>query len=135
LTAAQRRRRAAPPRRRRGAGGPFVDGLLVVTRPRQWRARCWSLDGYDRGCAHARRQGYLTCRAHADRERFARALYFVTDCPDREGVERPAEGSCRGCGCTDERACTFGCAWVEIDLCSACVPRPALHPLERARSS
>lgn len=27
---------------------------------------------------------------------------------------------CRGCGCTDERACPGGCAWTEADLCSTC---------------
>lgn len=28
---------------------------------------------------------------------------------------------CRGCGCTDERACAGGCWWVGRDLCSRCV--------------
>lgn len=28
--------------------------------------------------------------------------------------------TCRGCGCTDTRACPGGCSWVEDDLCSAC---------------
>lgn len=27
---------------------------------------------------------------------------------------------CRGCGCTQDRACPGGCYWVEWDLCSAC---------------
>lgn len=27
---------------------------------------------------------------------------------------------CRVCGCTDDRACEGGCAWVADDLCSAC---------------
>lgn len=30
--------------------------------------------------------------------------------------------ACRVCGCTDTAACFGGCAWVEPDLCSACVP-------------
>ena len=30
-------------------------------------------------------------------------------------------GTCRFCGCTDARACPGGCAWVEPDLCTACV--------------
>lgn len=29
---------------------------------------------------------------------------------------------CRRCGCTDALGCPDGCAWVEPDLCSACVP-------------
>lgn len=28
--------------------------------------------------------------------------------------------ACRVCGCTDDRACPGGCAWVEPDLCSVC---------------
>lgn len=42
---------------------------------------------------------------------------------------------CRGCGCTDTQACPGGCAWVEKDLCSACIqtdlPAPAPLPLLR----
>jgi hypothetical protein len=30
------------------------------------------------------------------------------------------ERSCRICGCTNDRACPGGCAWVEFDLCSRC---------------
>jgi hypothetical protein len=29
---------------------------------------------------------------------------------------------CRGCGCTDERACLGGCWWVAVDRCSECAP-------------
>jgi hypothetical protein len=29
--------------------------------------------------------------------------------------------ACRGCGCTDDRACPGGCFWVAGDLCSSCV--------------
>lgn len=30
---------------------------------------------------------------------------------------------CRGCGCTDDRACPGGCSWVTTNppICSACV--------------
>jgi hypothetical protein len=28
--------------------------------------------------------------------------------------------TCRGCGCTDDRACPGGCYWVDDDLCSRC---------------
>lgn len=36
------------------------------------------------------------------------------------------DATCRGCGCTDSRACAGGCMWVELDraarvgLCSTC---------------
>jgi hypothetical protein len=30
------------------------------------------------------------------------------------------EQTCRGCGCTDSRACALGCRWVAPDLCSSC---------------
>jgi hypothetical protein len=30
--------------------------------------------------------------------------------------------ACRECGCTDEFGCAKGCTWVEVDLCSLCVP-------------
>jgi ParB/RepB/Spo0J family partition protein len=33
--------------------------------------------------------------------------------------------ACRKCGCTEEAACQGGCSWVEKDLCSECVPKPA----------
>ena len=45
-----------------------------------------------------------------------------------------AERSCRGCGCTEARACvdTDGvpCHWVEWDLCSVCAA--AIEPHARA---
>lgn len=31
-----------------------------------------------------------------------------------------ASGVCRGCGCTDTRACPGGCEWVAEGWCSAC---------------
>jgi hypothetical protein len=33
-----------------------------------------------------------------------------------------APGTCRWCGCTDERACDVGCSWTDRThtLCSAC---------------
>ncbi len=31
--------------------------------------------------------------------------------------------TCRGCGCTDERACDPPCWWAEPDLCSACATK------------
>lgn len=33
---------------------------------------------------------------------------------------RRREPACRVCGCTQTRACSNGCAWVEVDLCSTC---------------
>lgn len=42
----------------------------------------------------------------------------------------PAPPVCRGCGCTDDRACVTldgtPCLWVEPDLCSACLFEPLL---------
>lgn len=35
--------------------------------------------------------------------------------------------TCRGCGCTHEKACDGGCEWVEADLCSKC-SRPLIVP-------
>lgn len=29
---------------------------------------------------------------------------------------------CRECGCSHEDACEGGCAWAEVDLCTACSP-------------
>lgn len=29
---------------------------------------------------------------------------------------------CTGCGCTEEKPCPSGCAWVRKDLCSECLP-------------
>ena len=52
-----------------------------------------------------------------------------------------ADRSCRGCGCTDERACPGGCSWVTPNLCSACsfqisskaaqdlLDQPMVHPV------
>lgn len=31
------------------------------------------------------------------------------------------ETFCRGCGCSELRACPGGCIWATHDLCSACV--------------
>lgn len=40
--------------------------------------------------------------------------------------------ACRVCGCTDERACSDGCEWVEIDLCSACEEQAEFEAREAA---
>lgn len=112
-------------------------GVLVqpVHVPVRWRVRCWASGGGGRGCVQNRRRGYLTCTGHALVERYARAEYFAGAWPELEGIRRPDEGECRGCGCTEDRACAFGCAWVEADLCSACVPPEELGPLERLAST
>jgi hypothetical protein len=46
----------------------------------------------------------------------------------QEHGEPAAAGArvCRVCGCRDGRACAGGCAWVERDLCSACVESGAV---------
>jgi hypothetical protein len=36
-----------------------------------------------------------------------------------------ANRMCMNCGCTERRPCPGGCAWVDWDLCSACVPKVA----------
>lgn len=42
------------------------------------------------------------------------------------GAQRTPKLICRGCGCTDDRACAGGCSWVLLDvgsptgICSAC---------------
>lgn len=43
--------------------------------------------------------------------------------------------TCRGCGCTDARACLGGCAWYLLDVgtpsgvCSVCAVQLQLHPV------
>jgi len=46
----------------------------------------------------------------------------------RNGLDYLFEQVCRVCGCTQLHACEGGCYWVEVDLCSRCVPvtRPRL---------
>lgn len=44
----------------------------------------------------------------------------------RERPYKPKPGTCRKCGCTNERACPgTGCAWAndERTLCTACLPK------------
>lgn len=36
-------------------------------------------------------------------------------------------GTCRVCGCTDERACPGGCVWAEPNLCSRCALARPVH--------
>lgn len=38
-----------------------------------------------------------------------------------QSPEDTSSWKCRGCGCTNDRACPGGCAWVEKDLCDRCV--------------
>jgi hypothetical protein len=43
-------------------------------------------------------------------------------------------GVCRGCGCSDERACPGGCVWAEPNLCSRCfLGRPRPRPQRTTR--
>lgn len=67
--------------------------------------------------------------------------HFVGDecLPDGHRAEllfSVAVPACRVCGCTDDRACPGGCAWVEADLCTSCVggfepeAEPAARPTE-----
>lgn len=34
--------------------------------------------------------------------------------------DRPTVRTCAGCGCTDQYACAFGCAWIRPNRCSSC---------------
>lgn len=46
--------------------------------------------------------------------------------PPFELLPRPGDRTCRGCGCTESRACVPACSWVLVDLdeatgvCSVC---------------
>lgn len=111
--------------------GRGVLSVVVRVPKHAWQRRCWAVGAAGRGCVQNRRRGYLTCGGHAALERYARADYFAGPWPDAEGVRRPRAGECRGCGCTDDQACAFGCTWVDHGLCSACVPPEELGPLER----
>jgi hypothetical protein len=46
--------------------------------------------------------------------------FRITTTPDDWQISRLR--ACRKCGCTDDRACEQGCAWVGPDKCSACFP-------------
>lgn len=35
--------------------------------------------------------------------------------------ENTSKWKCRGCGCTNERACKGGCSWAEKNLCDQCL--------------
>jgi hypothetical protein len=51
-----------------------------------------------------------------------------TTLPPRPDLRPLGVRQCRACGCTDDFACDGGCGWVEIDLCSACVPLAHASP-------
>ena len=36
-----------------------------------------------------------------------------------------ADRKCAGCGCTEQKACSGGCEWVDWDLCTACNAKAA----------
>lgn len=36
-------------------------------------------------------------------------------------MRKKKEKKCAGCGCTEHKACSGGCAWELDDVCSACV--------------
>jgi hypothetical protein len=36
-------------------------------------------------------------------------------------IQAGEELKCRGCGCTNKRACPGGCSWIEKDLCDRCL--------------
>lgn len=45
----------------------------------------------------------------------------------RKRFTLPQYGTCRVCGCEDDRACPGGCSWVDAEhtICSACAGTPA----------
>lgn len=53
-------------------------------------------------------------------------LYSIT-CPECHGLGGvDHDPACRVCGCTENNACQPNrCHWVEPDLCSECVGKPA----------
>lgn len=56
-----------------------------------------------------------------------RVAAFMNDLRDVAGIDDVTLDvirTCRVCGCTDDRACFGGCAWVGLadDLCTACAP-------------
>lgn len=57
---------------------------------------------------------------------------FGLDCTDIHIEQLLA---CRGCGCTEDRACDGGCYWTpgEKDLCSACKAARKRAPARRGR--
>lgn len=63
-----------------------------------------------------------------DAHAWAAARGYLKDAPRwlREwldvGLARPKGGTCLICGCTERRACTDGCAWVDPSktLCTRC---------------
>lgn len=51
------------------------------------------------------------------------ARYRVRCCQhQRDDDKRAGLQVCRSCGCTEHAACPGGCAWIEYDLCSRCLP-------------
>ena len=60
--------------------------------------------------------------AHAIARLEAAAAAAPTIRPDGKFVFT-VQGTCRVCGCTDDRACPGGCVWAEPNLCSRCARR------------
>lgn len=52
-----------------------------------------------------------------------------------EATRLVVPGTCRVCGCTSERACDEGCAWIDAErtLCSACAEGGMALDFERIR--
>lgn len=91
---------------------PIVTRMLVV-KGKAILAEAWSLDPDSRGL----REPLLhsTERFYESRATGAQLRVFE-------------DMSCRACGCTEDRACEGGCAWViedgaEDDICTKCDPR------------
>jgi hypothetical protein len=95
----------------------LVDNPYAHNEPLTQGIRCLVQDGWVVDPELAKNlRAIATQRAYLDSEcsRLQRELAKLQDAP-----------SCDRCGCTDDRACEGGCAWVPnsrfVDLCSACI--------------
>lgn len=62
-------------------------------------------------------------------------LVQLTELLILEAVNIPLDRvrTCRGCGCTDDRACEGGCYWVSDEVCSSCTAMGGLSGTEVRR--
>ena len=71
---------------------------------------------------NAKDAAYLTLLAHPKPPN-GKIIVQARECDDGDAQVHEfvlAARKCRLCGCTEDRACKGGCAWIEWDLCSQC---------------